>query len=115
MPLPTSHRARGSKRGRMRRHLLGALASGLGLFGFSVFHGINTSDTFYRTELLAAWSLAALGFYSGLRAFQRGRHRQRSLAALALALILSSLLVVTLLNRTPDPMSPPPRPSETGE
>ena len=114
-PLQHPHRPRGSHRERVRRHLLGAWAGGLGLFGFSVFHGFNASDSFYRTELIAAWSVAALGFYFGLRAFQRGRHRQRSLAAVALALIISSLLVVTLLNRTPDPMSAPPRAADFGE
>ena len=89
--------------------------AGLLLFGFSVFHGINKSDALYLPELGLAWSLAAGGFYCGLCAFKRGRRKQRALAALALALIVSTMALVTLLNRTPDPLAPPPPSVVEGE
>lgn len=67
------------------------------------------------TELSIAWGVAVLGFYSSIYAFKRGHRQQRIAVVMALALIGSSMAVVTFLNRTPDPTSPPARPDELGE
>jgi peptidoglycan/LPS O-acetylase OafA/YrhL len=107
-----SPRTRTSHRWRVRLHLLSACTGGLLLFGFSVLHGINNSDPSYITELLIAWSAAALGIYSGIYTLKRGHRKQRVAAVLALALIGCSMVVVTFLNRSPDPSSPPARPAD---
>src|SRR5438552_1473722 len=104
-----------SERWRVRLHLLWDCTGGLLLFGLSVIHGINNSDPSYITELIAAWSVAALGVYSGIYVLKRGHRKQRIAAGIALALVGSSMAVVTFLNRTPDPMSPPARPPDLSE
>jgi len=110
-----SPRIRTSHHWRVRLHLLLACTGGALLFSFSVFHGINNSDSFYIMELGVAWGVAALGFYSAIYALKRGHRKQRVLAVVALALIVSSIAVVTLLNSTPDPTSPPARPPDSSE
>ena len=88
-----------------------AIAYGLLLFGFCVLHGLNESDPFYRSEWIGAWSLAVLGIASAIYGIKHGRRRQRLVAIIALALIASSIPVLTLLKRSP--ASPPPLPQAT--
>src|SRR4051794_1059277 len=105
-------RTRKSLRWTLRLQVFCALACGVLLFAFSVWHGIQISDVYYTMELAVAWSLAALGVCSALYVLKRGHRKQRLAMVLALALIGVSLGVVTLLNRTPDPTLPSSRPPD---
>src|SRR4051812_3183577 len=115
MPSTQHHRTRSSHRWRVRLHLAWSCIGGILLFGFSVLHGINSSDADYMMELIVAWGAAALGLYSGIYVLKRGHRKQRIMAAIALAVIGSSMAVVTLLNRTPEPAALPPRPADLSE
>ncbi len=108
--MPSSS-TRGRRSNKTRWHLLSVSLCGLFLFGFCVFHGIHQSDARFDMEIASALALAFLGIYSGIYAFKHAHRRQRVIVALALALIISSLVTSFFLGNVsespPVPRSPP--------
>lgn len=104
----------GHRRWKRRGPLVFVFFCGLLLFGFYAFHGINKSDDLYALEMVVAWALALSGIYFGIRTYRRGNASQRVAVAAALALIISSMVIITLFGSYSD--SPPsiPQPSDPG-
>ena len=102
----------GHRRWKRRASLVFVFLCDLVLCGFYAFHRISKSDDLYGVEIMVAWSLAVSGVYFGIRAYQRGKANQR--VAAALAMIISSILLITLFSSYSD--SPPgiPQPSDSG-
>ena len=87
---------------------------GLTLFGFYAFHGIHKSDPQYGLEITGAWILTLSGLYIGIRTYRRGNSIQRRAVAAALAILISSMVMILLFSSYSDAPPSIPQPSDPG-
>ena len=112
MPRTSTHAQRRLKK---RVALLVVCLSSLLLFGFAGFYGLNKSDSLYGEEMISVWCLALVGGCLGLRTFKRGHRLERMTIAVALAIIVSSIVIITFFNGGSDSPPLPLQPDFIGE